>query len=428
MQGFRYTLFILLFFVQLGSIKAKISTDTAFILLKNAHIIDGISDKAQIGDVLLQNGLIKAVVFDRAITPPKGAIIYDLTNQYLIPGLIDAHVHFGTSPSDSDNLIDTKKRLRYLLKQGITSVRDMAGDARYLSFLARSAALNEIVSPDIYYSALMAGSTFFDDPRTHASARGAEPGNCSWMKAVDLKTNMSLAIAEAKGTGASGIKIYADLEADVIQKIIHTAHQQNLKIWTHATVFPAKPQAIVEAGADVISHATLMAWEGVNYLPTSAKNRYAKQENFDPTLPVFQKLVKTMQQKGTILDATLATYQHERFDTSIFYQGVALTKLAYQNGVKIGVGTDMSVNDFPKIAPVYTEMNLLVTAVGMSPIEVIKAATFVNAEMIGIEKKTGSITVGKQADLVVLTANPLIDIQNIGKVRYVIKHGEVIPK
>lgn len=397
-----------------------------FILLKNASIIDGIGEEARSGAILIKDNQIENVVYNQTISPPQGAIVYDLTDKFIIPGLIDAHVHFGTSPSGGDNLEDTKKRLAYMLKNGVTAVRDMAGDTRFLGFLARNAALNEMPSPNIYYSALMAGSTFFDDPRTHASAKGAIPGKCPWMKAVDLNTDMKLAIAESKGTSASGIKVYADLEASVIEKIVAEAHRQNIKVWSHATVFPAKPLAIVKAGVDVVSHATLLSWEGLDYLSASAKGRYAVQENFNASTPVFKNLVTTMQAKGTILDATLVTYQHERFDTTIFQQGVALTKLAYENGVKIGVGTDMGVADFPTPIPLVKEMEILVNQVGMTPMEVLKATTLINAEMIGQENNIGTLESGKRADIIVLDNNPLEDISNVSAIKYVFKNGRRI--
>jgi len=69
-------------------------------------------------------------------------------------------------------------------------------------------------------------------------------------------------------------------------------------------------------------------------------------------------------------------------------------------------------------------MNILVNKVGMSPMQVIKAATLINAEMIGMDKKIGSIEIGKQADIVVLNKNPLVDIKHIGMVQYVFKRGE----
>jgi len=175
----------------------------------------------------------------------------------------------------------------------------------------------------------------------------------------------------------------------------------------------------------VVSHATLLAWEGVDYLPSSAKGRYITQEDFDISAPVFGQLLQEMFDKKTILDATLATYRHERFDKSIFLQGVALTRLAFQKGVKIGVGTDKGVDGFPAISPLLDEMEILVNEVGMTPLQVIRAATMTNAKMMGIAEKTGSIAVGKQADLVVLDKNPLEDIMHLEAIHLVVKNGQI---
>ena len=396
------------------------------ILLKDVSIIDAISDSAKKGSVLIEGKVITKVKYQGNLKAPKGTIIYNLDGKYVIPGLIDAHVHLGTDPSGSDNIKVNEKRLAYLLKNGVTTVRDMAGDTRYLAYLSRSAMLNEIESPDIYYSALMAGNTFFDDPRTHSSAKGAEPGNVPWMKAVDLETNFPLAIAQAKGTGATGIKIYADLDSVVIQKVTEEAHRQNLKVWAHASVFPAKPLSVVNAGVDVLSHSTLLAWEGVDFLPSSAKRRYISQEDFHLNNPAFEKLIQKMKEIGCMLDATLAIYKADRFDKSISEQGVELTKLAHQQGVKIGVGTDnLNLKNLPETAPILSEMQALINEVGMTNLEAIQSATIINAEIIGIQNLTGSIEVGKLANLVVLQGNPLEDIEHIGKVDIVIKRGVV---
>ena len=88
------------------------------------------------------------------------------------------------------------------------------------------------------------------------------------------------------------------------------------------------------------------------------------------------------------------------------------------------MGTDKSVTGFPKIHPLFQEMETLVKEVGMTPSEVLKAATMVNAEMMGLEQKTGSLSVGKRADIIVLDRNPLEDIQHIGSTKYVFKNGE----
>ena len=107
--------------------------EPTYVLLKNAFIIDCIGEQAKRGDLLIKSEKIESIDYKDPINPPKGCIIYDLSDQYILPGLIDAHVHFATDPSGQDNLEDTKRRLRNKLEHGITSVRDMAGDARSIS-------------------------------------------------------------------------------------------------------------------------------------------------------------------------------------------------------------------------------------------------------------------------------------------------------
>lgn len=396
-------------------------------VLLHANVINAIDNEVHSNSTLIIEGdHIKQIYYGSEGTIPSGAITYDLSGNYVIPGLIDGHVHFGTDPSGSDAEELTKRRLAFFLHSGITAVRDMAGDTRFLGFMSREAALGEITSPDIYYSSLMAAPSFFDDPRTHASANGAVAGQTSWMKAVTKDTDFKVAVAEAKGTGATGIKIYADLTADLIAKITEQAKLQHMKVWSHAAVFPAKPMEVVKAGVDVVSHSTLLAWEGVDYLPSSAKGRYIEQKDFDVNKPVFEKLMVEMKKRNTLLDATVATYKNERFETTIYPQGIALTKLAYKHGIKIGAGTDMGLRENAKEAPLFIEMELLVNEVGMTPMDVIKAATIINAEIIGVEKKIGSLEAGKQADLVVLRSNPLDNIRNTTDIRFVFKKGNIV--
>jgi len=102
------------------------------------------------------------------------------------------------------------------------------------------------------------------------------------------------------------------------------------------------------------------------------------------------------------LDATVALYERQVFDESIFTQGIALTQLAYENGVKIGVGTDMSIDQFIQQYP------------GKSP------------EIIGQEQYIGSLSIGKQADILVVDKNPLLDISAIWPTKYVFKNGVLV--
>ncbi len=350
--------------------------------------------------------------------------LLDFEGYYLSPGLIDAHVHLGTNPSGADNFEDTKKRLNYLLLNGVTTVRDMAGDTRYLSFLSRQALLDEIISPDIYYSALMAGGSFFEDPRTRSAAQGKPPGKAAWMQAISSESNFNLAVAEAKGTGATGIKIYANLAEGNIKKIVEAAHSQNMKVWAHSTVFPARPSEVCAAGVDVVSHSTYLAWEGQNDIPNDASHRHSKHENFDIDNPAFQKLMECLYQNNTILDATISVYSKSFPDSTLYNYGVSLTNLAYRNKVRIGVGTDIGLNLSARL-PIFQEMAILQNEVGMESIDVIRAATITNAEILGEEDAIGSIHVRKKANLLLMKANPAEDISNFENIEFVIKNGKL---
>lgn len=337
---------------------------------------------------------------------------------YVIPGLIDAHVHLAT------DLEEAKKQLNHLLLNGVTTVRDMAGDARILNYLSRQASLDEIPSPDIYFSALFAGESFFKDPRTKAAAQGMVAGNAPWMHSVNMSTDLNRLIAEAKGTGATGIKVYADLDEDNILRIVKAAHAQQMKVWAHSTVFPARPSQVCRTGVDVISHATYLAWEGEKEIPINAVNRHRKHSQFNAADAVYLELMKNIMKNKIILDATIAVYKKYFPDSALYRYGVSLTKLAYGNNVKIGIGTDITI-DLKTVTPIFSEMIALQEDVGMKPIDIIQAASIINAEMIGQENSIGSLNVGKKANLLIVSNNPTEDISNLKNPKIVIKNGKL---
>jgi imidazolonepropionase-like amidohydrolase len=357
-------------------------------------------------------------------TFPDSAVIINLKGRYLIPGLIDSHVHMATDPSGTDNRSHTLQVLQEMLYSGITTVRDMAGDGRVLAGLARDANIGEIVSPDIYYSALMAGPSFFSDPRTQASTKGGVGGGMPYMKAITDTTNIALAIAQAIGSGASGIKLYADLSADLVMKVVNEAKKQNIPVWGHAWLQGAKPSDIVKAGAISISHAPLLIYDKMNKVPDSWKKAGPGADFWDKNLPSLDELFILMKQRRTILDATLLTYKKWAMtDTAMQWDyqiAKRITSHAYASGVLICAGTDDDQEQF-----VQEEMRLLVTDAGFSPFDAIVAATKNSAGAINLDSTKGSIAVGMDADLVVLTRNPLENIDNIKSVDLVIKGGRV---
>lgn len=386
--------------------------------------------------IVIQGEAITAVEDAARYSPPEGADIIDMSGKYVVPGLINVHEHMNTPPKKSY----TEAMMRRELYGGVTAVRNPADDLRLLSEIARAARLNEIPSPDIYYAVMMSGPSFYKDPRTQASSSGGYAGQVPWMQAITDETDIPLAIAMARGTSATGLKIYANLPAHLVKALTEEAHRQGIKSWSHSMVFPATPEEAVDAGVDTLSHVCDIAYQAYSERPSSYMDRNGfpidPADFIETTHPVIARLYSKMAEKGTILDPTLYIYRPRELPPNVpasfrsrcpFELTKALTLQAHKAGVDIATGTDgFSPWQDPYLS-VHTEMELLQEA-GMTPLQVIRSATLVGAKVIGREDEMGTIEAGKLANLVFVEENPAKDISNIRTVSLVVKRGELYPR
>ncbi|WP_444924876.1 amidohydrolase family protein [Microbulbifer sp. DLAB2-AF] len=405
------------------------------VLLINANIVDVKSlkiDERQ--SILIEGDKIKRISSTNKLSKVRGASVVDLKGKFVIPGLIDAHVHHATDPDSWDKLSITTERLRYLLRGGVTSVRDMGGDARALAYLRRQAEVDAIASPDIYFSVIIGGESFFSDPRTIASAKGRTPGHTTWMRAVDHNSDMDAVMLQAIGAGATGIKIYADVEAETVPLLANAAKRHGLKVWSHAYIGPSKPLDIVNAGVETISHASDMSAQLVdNFKAWRRKTAEFDDSTWEKMLQKdsYLDLFDAMKEKGTILDATLTVFER-RNDLNEKYRqldqlSTQMTQFAYQSGITIAAGTDAFSDLENDTTPmIHHELKLLVDEIGMTPLEAIQAATLNAAKVIGIEGSVGSIEEGKKANMVVLSESPETNIENSQAIAHVVKNGRFI--
>lgn len=395
----------------------------------DAPVIDAAS-------IVVRGARITAVVDG---TPSRdqidGAQAIDLDGRTVIPGLIDAHQHLATPP----NRPVAEGWLRRQVYGGVTAVRDMADDLRHVADLARGTLVGEIAGPDIRYAALMAGPSFFDDPRTWQVSQGETPGHVPWMQAITESTDLPIAVALARGTHACAIKIYADLSAELVAAITAEAHRQGLSVWAHATVFPARPSDVVEAGVDVLSHVTMLGYETQLAPSTTYKDKpQVDPARFDPDDERIMRLFNQMRVRGAILDATASMWTRPQLAEDTDEEqararandelAATLTARAHRAGVAVATGTDFETPDEDPFPALHRELAFLTRHCDMSTADVLRSATAVGARSAGCADLMGTVEPGKLANFVVLDEDPLADIENLRSISRVVKRGREFPR
>jgi imidazolonepropionase-like amidohydrolase len=411
------------------------ATAADWLILEDFTLIDGTGAPARaVASLAAKDGVIVAI--DGRSAPADGDIVVrvKLGGAYATPGLIDTHVHVGRFPEGSS---EAERILKAAVRGGVTAVRDLGGDARALGETSRAMAQGEFVGPTLAYAAIFGGLSLFSaDQRMAGHAVGYAPGSAPWSRAITPDTDIERATAEAKGAGASVAKIYANLDAKLAGRLIGEARRQGLTTAAHATVFPAGPGDLVDAGVQALSHAPYLVWEAADSIPADygARTR-GPWTTIAPDHPKLVALYKKMARKRVFLDATLFVYRDMASyspQVQADWTGPALewamkaVRVAHQNGVAITTGTDwFEPRPSENLPHTHEELALLVEA-GLNPMDAIVAATRNGAACLGILKDRGTVEVGKAADLLILNADPLADIANTQNIRFVVRDGALL--
>ncbi len=388
---------------------------------------------------------------------PQGARVIEARGQYLIPGLIDSHVHllFLSEGSAGEALgLD----LRDLLAQGVTTVRDMGNSP--VALLSRVSGFE--AAPRVYAMQLVAGRRFFfNGIRPVQTERGivyrqAPALTMQWLGWTPIQYSRGddpeVVVAAARQAGAMGLKLYAQLDSISVRLLTEAAHRAGMPVWGHAWLQPSSVGEESAAGMDGVVHAAGLAGE---LLTAEERDSLVKDGDLQAiTARVAtaasahdQRILATldsMAARGTMFEPTLDATRHsllaydarrrhvpsvqEDYVRAAAQFGVEVAREAVRRGVRISAGSDhVAYGPVSERASVFGELRMLVDSVALSPTAALLAATRDAALAIGGEagRQVGTIEAGRYADLVLLSQNPLEDIDHLDSVELVMRGGRI---
>ena len=417
-----------------GAAAAQTSTESV-VLIHAGQLLDRPGQKPRgASTVIVRNGRVEAVRDGyAALDGYPGARLVDLRERYVLPGLIDSHVHLDSDTAGQEGLVESVTNgdayfaynalanARKTLEAGFTTVRNL-GDDRGVTLALRDAIVaGKVAGPRIVDAGTGISSTaghgdrtlsFAPDIAEHIAETNLCDGPESCRHAVRAQVRRGVDVIKIMTTGGVNSRIGAGVGKqmfdDEAQALIETAHLYGKKVAVHAHGADGINLAL-KYGADSIEHGTLLDEESVKlfvksgayYVPTlSTVNGYLERIAKDPNAypPEVRK----------------------KIDWRIQITGRAL-ELAYPRGVKIAFGTDAGVSKHGRNAD---EFELMVKH-GMPAAAAIKAATLNAADLLGIAAEVGSIEPGKRADLIAVAGDPLSDVTVLKRVSFVMKDGVV---
>lgn len=412
---------------------------TDYLELTDFKLIDGTGAPARdVKRLIAKNGVIVALDEADPVPQPEADARWlriGLKEAWVIPGLIDTHVHVARTPHARNA---AERILRDAIRGGVTAVRDLGGDARALVDIQRAMQVGEFIGPDVVISAMLGGPALYRSGPASQLSPGYGPGEAPWTRALTADSNVPRVLAEAKGAGASNLKLYGNISPALATMIIEQAAAEDLLTTAHATVFSAKPGDLVAAGIGSLSHAPYLVWEAAETVPFDYGMRtQGAWRDIPPDHPALLDLYRRMAGRGVFLDATLFVFKAMReFSPQVqaewtdvaFPWAAQATRLAHRAGVRVTTGTDWFEPRAEGGLPnTHAELALLVESAGFTPMEAIVAATRNGADALGFGDRLGTLEIGKAADLVVLEADPLADIRHTERIRMTIKRGVVVP-
>lgn len=366
--------------------------------------------------------------------PPTDAELIDLRDQFVLPGLIDMHVHIfndddkmrarlqANNRDIEDQLLIGVDNARRTLEAGFTTIRDLGSNIRSVTALRDAINAGLVPGPTIVPAGTMISITAGHGDRSsntnrEASAAAREQasslcdGADDCRRAVRDQVSQGAEVIKFAATGGVNSNISSGLEqqmfADEMRAIVDTAHLLGLKVAAHAHGKQGI-KAALEAGVDSIEHGT--------YTDSETNELFKRSSAWLVPTMIAGAAALSQARAGARSEATLAKAE---LAVAVHAENTAR---AIRDGVRIAFGTDTGVSNHGDNA---REFAMLVGA-GMSPTAVIAAATVNAAELLGRSNEIGALERGRIADVVAVARSPLTDITELERVQFVMRRGVVV--
>lgn len=366
--------------------------------------------------------------------PEAGAELIDLKDRFVMPGLVDMHVHFwgiGGDPmrnrltalnrDDGDNMMFAIDNARVTLEAGFTTVRDLGGDARGMRALREGIERGTVAGPTIVNAGNpISVSGGHGDPTNGLAETYADAVHQHVINTCDGADDCRRAVRQQVALGAQVIKYMSTggvlsnvsgglgraMTEDEMKAIIDTAHGLGRRVATHSHAV-AGTKAAIASGVDTIDHGSFLDDEAIAAMKT--KGTWLVPTMMAPAAALQQA------RAGMLPPATIPKAEEAAA------AAMASHTKAFAAGVKVAFGTDSGVSKHGDNA---REFSMMVKA-GMAPAQALKAATVNAAEALGRSASIGSIEPGKDADIIAVTGSPIEDVTRMETVDFVMRHGVV---
>jgi imidazolonepropionase-like amidohydrolase len=372
--------------------------------------------------IVLSGERITDVGPEAQVKIPAGAQVIDLSQATVLPGLIDAHTHMfdARKPNVTTEQAMTIaiSNVQANLRAGFTAARDMSTHGNGYGDIAIRDAINQgrvdgpryqVSTLGIVWGAKPANPAAPDNPLASTVVRSAEDARAAVREQVKHGTDW-IKLFPTGGysfttTGQAQYELTYPMP--VLQALIDEAHRLGKKTGCHVYGGEGQKNSIL-AGCDTIEHAFGLDQEQANMI-------VAKKLFYDPTV---QRYIEPY------IDDNDAKNTGGRFRIiPIFEKAVSMA--ATTKGLRIMVGSGVDGATFAHGTQAL-EFEMLVKHAGLSPARAIQSGTMVNAEALGWQDRIGSIDKGKYADIVAVSGDPLKDITELQRVKFVMKGGKVI--